>query len=100
MLEITIDNCSKRDIETINDPTNSQYFWISRRDLEIESKLASNWQVIFDKCKDLSTQKYRKELIPNITFQPNKIFVRNNLFEKIIKSCKVTNIQFLKLKEK
>ena len=30
-----------------------------------------NWQVIFDKYKDLSTQKYSKELTPNITFQPN-----------------------------
>ena len=46
------------------------------------------------------TQKYRKELAPNITFQPNKILVRNGLFEKIIKSCKVTNLEFLKLKEK
>ena len=46
------------------------------------------------------SQKYRKELTPNITFQPNKIFVRNNLFEKIIKSCKATNLEFLKLKEK
>ena len=47
------------------------------------------------------TQKYRKELTPNITFQPNKIFVRNDLFEKIIKSCKATNLEFnLKLKEK
>ena len=45
-------------------------------------------------------QKYRKELTPNITFQPNKIFVRNDLFEKIIKSCKATNLEFLKLKEK
>ena len=45
-------------------------------------------------------QKYRKELTPNITFQPNKIFVRNDLFEKIIKSCKTTNLEFLKLKEK
>ena len=46
------------------------------------------------------SQEYRKELTPNITFQPNKIFVRNNLFEKIIKSCKATNLEFLKLKEK
>ena len=46
------------------------------------------------------TQKYRKELTPNITFQPNKIFARNDLFEKIIKSCKATNLEFLKLKEK
>ena len=70
-------------------------FWINRRDLEIETKC--NWQVIFDKKL---TQKYRKELTPNIAFQPNKTFVRNNLFEKIIKSCKATNLEFLKLKEK
>ena len=49
---------------------------------------------------DSSRQKYRKELTPNITFQPNKIFVRNDLFEKIIKSCKATNLEFLKLKER
>ena len=98
MLEITIDNCQKCDLETIIDPNNSQYFWINRRDLEIESK--HNQQAIFDKYKDSSSQKYRKELTPNITFQPNKIFVRNDLFEKIIKSCKATNLEFLKLKEK
>ena len=39
MLEITRDNCNKCDLETITDPNNSQYFWINRRDLEIESKL-------------------------------------------------------------
>ena len=33
-------------------------------------------------------------------FQPIKIFARNDLFEKIIKSCKATNSEFLKLKEK
>ena len=98
MLEITIDNCNKCNLETIIDPNNSQYFWINRRTLEIESK--RNWQTIFGKCKDSSRQKYRKELTPNITFQPNKIFVTNDLFEKIIKSCKVTNLEFLKLKEK
>ena len=54
----------------------------------------------FDKYKDVSTQKYRKKLTTNITFQPNKIFVRNDLLEKIIKSCKATNLVFLKLKEK
>ena len=41
-----------------NDPNNSQYFWINTRDLEIETK--RNWQVIFDKCRDSSSQKYRK----------------------------------------
>ena len=67
MLEITIDNCHKYNLETVINPNNSQYFWINRRDLEIENK--RNWQVIFDKYKDASRQKYRKELIPNITFQ-------------------------------
>ena len=38
-----------------------------------------------------------KELTPNITFQPNKIFVKNNVFEKITKSCKATNLEFLKM---
>ena len=98
MLEITIDNCNKCNLETIIDPNNSQYFWINRRDLEIETK--RNWQAIFNKCKDSSTQKYRKELTPTITFQPNEIFVRNDLFEKIIKSCTAANLEFLKLKEK
>ena len=79
-LEITIDNCQKCDLEAISDPNKSQHFWINRRDLETETKC--NWQAIFDKCKDSSRQKYRKELTPNITFQPNKIFVRNDLFEK------------------
>ena len=59
---------------------NIQNFWINRTDLESESK--RNWQAIFNKWKDSSRQKYRKELTPNITFQPNKIFVRNDLFEK------------------
>ena len=77
MLEITIDNCHKWDLETSIDPNNNQYFWINTRYLEIESK--HNWQVIFDKYKDSSSQKYRKELTSNITFQPNKIFVRNDL---------------------
>ena len=66
MLEITVDNCYKCDLEIINDPNNSQYFWINRRDLEIETK--RNWQVIFDKYKDLLTQIYRKELTPILHF--------------------------------
>ena len=97
MLEIPIDNCYKCDLETINDPNNSQYFWINRRDLEIETK--RNWQTLFDNYKDLSNEKYRKELTPNITVQPNKIFVRNDFFEEIIKSFKATNLEFLKLKK-
>ena len=44
MLEITIGNCNKCDLETIIDPNNSQHFWINRRYLQIETK--HNWQAI------------------------------------------------------
>ena len=75
-LDITIDNCNKCGLETIHDENKSQYFSINRRDLEIETK--RNWQVIFDKYKDPSTQKYRKDLTPNITFQPNNLQLIQN----------------------
>ena len=97
MLEITRKNCYKCNLETIiaND---SQYFWINLKDFEAETE--RNWQNIFNKYGNSSTLKYRKELTPNIQFQPDRIFTRNDLFEKIIKSCKATNVEFLMLKEK
>ena len=36
----------------------------------------------------------------NIKFQPDRIFARNDLLERIIKSCKATNAEFIMLKEK
>ena len=39
-------------------------------------------------------------MTPNIKFQPDRIFVRNDLFERVMKSCKATNAEFTKLKEK
>ena len=42
------------------------YFWVNRRDLEVESDYG-NWVQIFDKC-DPEKQKYRQELIPNANF--------------------------------
>ena len=39
-------------------------------------------------------------MTPNIQFQPDKIFTRNDLFERTIKSWKATNAEFLLLKEK
>ena len=39
-------------------------------------------------------------MTPDIQFQPDRIFTRNDLFERIIKSCKATNVEFLMLKEK
>ena len=97
MLEITRKNCYKCDLETVID-NNSQYFWINLRDFEVETE--SKWLNIFNKHGNKSTLKYRRELTPNIKFQADRIFVRNDLFEKIIKSCKATNIEFLMLKEK
>ena len=44
--------------------------------------------------------KYRRELTPNIKLQAYRIFVRNDLFEQVIKSCKGTNTEFLMFKEK
>ena len=44
--------------------------------------------------------KYRRELTTDIKLQAHKIFVRNDLFEQVIKSCKATNIEFTMLKEK
>ena len=97
MLEITSKNCYKCDLETIID-NNSQYFWINLRDFEVETE--SKWLNIFNKHGDKSTLKYRREITPDIKVQADKIFVRNDLFEQVIKSCKATNIEFTMLKEK
>ena len=97
MFEVTRKNCYKCDLETVID-NNSQYFWINLKDFEVETK--SKWFNIFNKYGNKSTLKYRKELTSNIKFQADRIFVRNDLFEKIIKSCKATNTEFLMFKEK
>ena len=97
MLEITRKNCYKCYLETIISD-NSKYFWTNLRDFEAKTK--SKWLNIFNKQGNSSTLKYRRELTPNIKFQPYRIFVRNNLFEKIIKSCKATNVEFTMLNEK
>ena len=98
MLEITRKNCYKCDLETIIFPNDNQYFWINLKDFEVETE--SNWRNIFNKYGNSSTLKYRKQLTPNIKFQPDRIFIRNYLFERIIKNCKATNVEFLMLKEK
>ena len=97
MLEITRKNCYKCDLETVID-NNSQYFWINLRDFEAETE--SKWLNMFNKHGNAPTLKYRTELTQNIKFQPDRIFVRNDLFEQIIKSCKATNAEFTMLEEK
>ena len=97
MFKIRRKNCYKCYLKTIiaND---SQYFWINLKIFEAETE--RNWQDIFNKYGNSSTLKYRKELTRNIQFQPDRIFTRNDLFEKTIKSCKETNAEFSMLKEK
>ena len=96
MLKITKNNCYKCDLETIID-NNSQYLWINLRDFEVETE--SKWLNMFNKHGNKSTLKYRRELTPNIKFQADRIFVRNDLFEQVVKSCKASNAEFLIFKE-
>ena len=97
MLEITSKNCYECDFETIID-NNSQYVWINLWDFEVERE--RKWLNIFNKHGNKSTLKYRREITPDIKVQADKIFVRNDLFEQVIKGCKATNIEFTMLKEK
>ena len=94
---MTRKNCYKCDLETIIN-NDSQYFQINLRDFEAEAE--SKLQNISKKQDNASTIKYRKELTPIIKFQPDRIFKRNDLFEKIIKSCKATNAEFTMVKQK
>ena len=79
MLEITRKNCYKCNLEII-DLNNSQYIWINLKDFEVETE--GNWQINFNKHRNSSTLKYRKELTPNIQFQLDRIFVRNDYLKK------------------
>ena len=63
MLDISKEAYEKCEIETID---KGHYFWVSRRDLQIELG-SRNWEMIFDRCNQ-NKQKYRYELIPGIEF--------------------------------
>ena len=73
------------------------YFWINRRDLEVKSDY-NNWAQIFYKC-DPEKQKHRYEFMPNTKFQPCRRFVRNDLIERKIKSCREASEKFLNSKK-
>ena len=75
-----------------------RYFSVNRKDLEVESDVA-NWAQIFDKC-DPEKQKYRQELTPNAEYQRCRVFVRNDLVERKIKSCRKSSKRFLEFKKK
>ena len=64
-----------------------RYFWINRRDLEVESGY-DNWAQIFDKC-DPEKEKYRYELMTNTKFQLCRRFARNDLVKRKISLTKL-----------
>ena len=92
ILEITRKTCCKCDLETIIG-NNRQYFSINLKDFEAETE--SKFLNVFKNHGNTSTLKYRRELTPNIKFQADRIFVRNDLFEQVIKSYKATNTEFI-----
>ena len=83
MVQISKEEYEKCEVEIID---KGRYFWVNRRDLEVESDFA-NWEQIFDKC-DTEKQKYREELTPNAEYQRCRVFVRNDLVKRKIKSCR------------
>ena len=95
MANITIKSYLKCEIEVID---KGKYFWINRKDLQKES-VGANWATIFDKC-DPGKQKYRQEFIPNAEYQRCRVFVRNDLVERKIKSCRKLSKVFLEFKKK
>ena len=48
----------------------------------------------------LKKQKYRQELMPNAEYQRFRVFVRNDLVERKIKSCRKSSKRFLEFKKK
>ena len=74
-----------------------RYFWVNRKDLELESDVANSAQ-IFDKF-DPGKEKYRQELTPNAEYQQCRVFVRNDLVERKIKSCRKSSKRFLEFKK-
>ena len=71
---------------------------VNRKDLEVESDVA-NWVQIFDKC-DSEKQKYRQELTPNAEYQRCRVFVRNDLVKRKMKSCTKSSKRLLEFFKK
>ena len=89
---------AKKDIKMWSWNYWQRYFWVNRKDLEVES-FVTNWAQIFDKC-DPEKQRYRQELTPNAEYQRCKVFVWNDLVERKIKSCRKSSKRFLEFLKK
>ena len=94
MIQISKEGYEKCEVEIID---KGRYFWVNRKDLEVESDVA-NWAQIFDKC-DPEKQIYRHELMPITEFQPCRRFVQNDLVERKTKSCRKSSKKFLDFKK-
>ena len=95
MVQISKEEYGKCEVEIID---KGRYFWVNRNDLEVESDV-DNWAQIFDKC-DPEKQKYRQKLTPNAEYRQFRVFVRNDLVERKIKSCRKSSKRFLEFKKK
>ena len=95
IIQISREGYKKCDVEIIY---KERYFWVNRKDLEVQPDVANQSQ-IFDKC-DSEKQKDRQELTPNAEYQLCRVFVRNDLVERKIKSCRKSSKRFLELKKK
>ena len=69
----------------------------NRKDLEVESDV-TNWAQTFDKCYP-EKQKYRHKLTPNAEYRRRRVFVRNDLVERKIKSCRKSSKKILEFKK-
>ena len=70
MVQISKERYKKCEVEIID---KVRYFWVNRKDLEVESDMA-NWVQIFEKC-DSEKQKQRQKLTPNAECQQCRVFV-------------------------
>ena len=95
MVQISKERYKKCEVEIID---KVRYFWVNRKDLEVESDMA-NWVQIFEKC-DSEKQKQRQKLTPNAECQQCRVFVWNDLVEKIIKNCRKPSKRFSEFKRK
>ena len=93
MVQISKGGYKKCEVEITD---KGRYFWVNRKDLEVESDV-TNWaEIKFDPEK----QKYRQELTPNAEYQQCMVFVLNDLVEKKIKSCRKSSKRFLEFIKK
>ena len=94
MLQFSKEEYKKCEVEIID---KGRYFWVNRKDLEVQSDVANLVQIA--KC-DSEKQKYRQKLTPNAEYQRCRVFVRNDLVERKIKSCRKSSKRFLEFFKK